>query len=454
MVNDNDRPEFYRGDTEVISNVKAKKQSTNQINNIPSVTLENTITCSASAPGKLILFGEHAVVHSKPAIAASLSNLRIRTSVQTRRDGKILIQMPDLHLFLELDAEDVNTCKKGEDIRHYLDTRFTSSSASIETSALMALVPLIYLIQMIVPAVLCKEIGLSVYISSTELPVGAGLGSSAAFSVATSAALLQLCEHMTSSLPMIKKPTDKELELINHYAYLSEQLIHGSPSGIDNTISCFGGAVYFQKEPLLREVIKDFPDNLTIMLTHTTIPRSTKILVSKVREKKDQYPLVIEGIFESIAGISRQFLQEASSITYTRLSYLVQTNQLLLQALGVSHSAIENICAFTQQYGIASKLTGAGGGGCVVSFLPDKECGYEVKRELEKKFKLPCWITTIGGEGVVYEEMKDEEMNKLLSKHSMRKRNDDVKRYYRNAVIGSFVAVGISGLFWRFGRKR
>ena len=95
-----------------------------------------------------------------------------------------------------------------------------------------------------------------------------------------------------------------------------------------------------------------------------------------------------------------------------------------------------------------------GGGGCVVSFLPDKECGYEVKRELEKKFKLPCWITTIGGEGVVYEEMKDEEMNKLLSKHSMRKRNDDVKRYYRNAVIGSFVAVGISGLFWRFGRKR
>lgn len=89
-----------------------------------------------------------------------------------------------------------------------------------------------------------------------------------------------------------------------------------------------------------------------------------------------------------------------------------------------------------------------------MSFLPDKECGYEIKKELEHKFKLPCWITTVGGEGVKFEEINDNEMKQLLLKHNTRQRNDVLKQYYRNAAIGSLLAFGISGLFWSVSRKR
>jgi len=288
-------------------------------------------------------------------------------------------------------------------------------------------------------------------VSSCELPVGAGLGSSAAFSVATSAALIQLRNKLNEpTFNKELKPSEEDLDEINDFAFLSEKLIHGSPSGIDNTISTYGGAIQYRREPYLREAIENFPP-LHVLLTNTNIPRSTKNLVNRVHEYKKEYPLVVNSILDCIGGIARQFMEEISSLySYARLSYLVKTNQLLLQTIGVSHPMIEEICTFTDRYGVATKLTGAGGGGCVVTFLPDNGKGYEVQRGIERYFKLPCWLTTIGGEGVRYEHA--EEVYKIKKSKERRKytsNRDILLKYCTTGVFGFFFL----GVIFRMSKK-
>lgn len=147
-------------------------------------------------------------------------------------------------------------------------------------------------------------------VHSASLPVGAGLGSSAAFSVATAAALYKLRHVLTntgSSVEWIGQPPSDVLSSINHYAYQAERIIHGTPSGLDNTVSCYGGAIYFQKNingSITKEIIRNFPP-LDILLTNTWVPRSTKLLVAGVRKFKQDFPDVAQGILDSCGAISR-----------------------------------------------------------------------------------------------------------------------------------------------------
>lgn len=164
--------------------------------------------------------------------------------------------------------------------------------------------------------------GVMIRVHSDNLPVGAGLGSSAAFSVALSAALfkihsfLLLEEGWNQPVPApdskpsqwFGSPPSSALDVINSYAFLAETLIHGNPSGIDNTISCFGGVICYTKNVeaghVTTEAISDFPP-LSILVTNTGVPRSTKKLVSEVGKFSEKYPELARGIFDAIGGISR-----------------------------------------------------------------------------------------------------------------------------------------------------
>ena len=88
----------------------------------------------------------------------------------------------------------------------------------------------------------------------------------------------------------------------------SEVIIHGEPSGLDNTTCCFGGAVRLNRNVGRFETLKPLPPAVGILLTNTKVPRSTKELVSKVRRLHDQFPDVVRPILESIEGISQEFL--------------------------------------------------------------------------------------------------------------------------------------------------
>jgi mevalonate kinase len=177
-------------------------------------------------------------------------------------------------------------------------------------SAGQGMMALTYLVgNLLVTSLQLHQVGLEIKIKSHGLPIGAGLGSSAAFSVASSAACLQLY-HKFLSLPF-DTVSNKNLQWINTWAFLAEVLIHGTPSGLDNTTSTYGGMLKFIKGENNQnhyENLLKIP-KLQILLTNTKVPRSTKELVSSVRRLYESFPTVISPIFKSIEEITLQFMQ-------------------------------------------------------------------------------------------------------------------------------------------------
>jgi len=374
---------------------------------------------TASAPGKLILFGEHAVVHQQPAVCAALSDLRIYVQSMATNDGYLTVHMPDLesrgvshykapvHLLVLEESQEIPTLQ--------LEQILLATGLEGEF-AVHALAPVIYLANQLVPSLLKEGRGLEVRVNSTSLPVSAGLGSSAAFSVACTASLYKLQKIIDNSFDSSwDAPSQETLELLNNFAFKSEQIIHGTPSGIDNTVSCYGGAILFCKNVngnIHKEFLGVMP-SLNILLTNTSVPRSTKALVSRVRHFKETFPEVAQGILDACGAISRSFHKLLIEYSETRkfndenLDTLILTNQGLLRTLGVSHESLEEICRITRQFGAETKLTGAGGGGCAFTFIKaaseyPKE---EIQRALEASpFGFKCMESSVGGIGVRWEE--------------------------------------------------
>lgn len=205
------------------------------------------------------------------------------------------------------------------------------------------------------------------------LPVGAGLGSSASYSVVIATALLIL----NKFIPVDFNKTERREEYlgkINHYAFKAEEVIHGNPSGVDNAVATFGGAKTFMRGQGFA-TLEGF-QSLRLLLTNTKVPRSTSALVAGVGEKKKKYPLIIDPMLDSMNAIAlhcRDAFKKSQDKEQLmdELEDLVQLNHCLLQGLGVSHPSLEKIRSITAESGLKTKLTGAGGGGCAVTFIRD-----------------------------------------------------------------------------------
>lgn len=215
----------------------------------------NIKDCILSAPGKAILHGEHAVVHGKVALAVSL-NLRTYLKLKSTDDGKVCINLPNVNCFLCWDLTDLkllvpDCCGKNEEgkilnaelikrLREFVGV----TNGNLDTSTMATLAFLYIYISMFRSG---KLPSLTVTVWS-ELPTGAGLGSSAAFSVCLAAALL--CA--SGAIPAPLRESDhtarwcqEDLELINSWAFQGEMIIHGNPSGVDNAVGTWGGMLKF-----------------------------------------------------------------------------------------------------------------------------------------------------------------------------------------------------------------
>ncbi|XP_061116918.1 mevalonate kinase [Conger conger] len=373
--------------------------------------------CIVSAPGKAILHGEHAVVHGKVALAVSL-NLRTYLRLEANPTGKIGINLPNINTFLSFDATALQSplpdrtadSRNAKELDVDLVARlrgFIGVTDSNSDTSTMAVLAFLYLYMSVFTE--SEELpGLTVTVWS-ELPTGAGLGSSAAFSVCLAAALLSARGAIApppGDLEHTARWSSEEMELINSWAFLGEKIIHGNPSGVDNAVSTWGGMLRYHAgkiTPLSRVPM------LRILLTNTKVPRSTKVLVAGVKEKIDKFPAVMSPVLESIDAISsmcQQTLNEMASEPmpehYSVLEELMDINQHHLDVLGVGHPSLAALCRVTLGRGLHSKLTGAGGGGCGLTLLrPDTDPSaiHSATREL-KDCGYDCWETSIGAPGV------------------------------------------------------
>ncbi|NXS60979.1 KIME kinase, partial [Brachypteracias leptosomus] len=244
----------------------------------------------------------------------------------------------------------------------------------------------------------------------SELPTGAGLGSSAAYAVCLAAALLVTCGAISCPLKegeATARWTEEELTLINSWALQGERVIHGNPSGVDNAVGTWGRSVR-ERGKEMSPVASRVP-MLRILLTNTKVPRSTKVLVAGVKEKILKFPAIMNPVLDSIDAISQecQSVLEAmpenpSPEHYPVLEELFDINQHHLNVLGVGHPCLDRLCRVTASHGLHSKLTGAGGGGCGITLLrPDTSpLAVEAAKQDLCACGFECWETKLGAPGV------------------------------------------------------
>jgi len=305
----------------------------------------------ASAPGKCILLGEHAVVYGYPAISVAI-NVRSFCTIQKITEKKIHLNLPDFAF--NQDFRDLDHLKGS------IQTDFNQFSYALgEISSGHKL----------------QISNISIRIES-DLWKGAGLGSSASTSIAFLMALCNFYQIDPSKIP--------------DYAFLMEKKVHKHPSGIDNDTCFWGGAIVFQNNIREKLMIPKFP----ILITYSGSSHNTGKIVESIKKNKEK----LKPAFNQIKGIVEAGIFSLKSQDLSRLGELFNENHEILSTMGISTYEIEEIRSICLQNGaFGSKLSGAGAGGCVISLgeLVDLQ---KIMHILQKKDYL-CRIVYLDYDG-------------------------------------------------------
>ncbi len=307
---------------------------------------------SATAPGKIILFGEHAVVYGRPAIAVPVVQVRATATITDAppASGCLLI------------AQDI-----GEEVR-LADAAVNHPLALVLRLALAA-------------AGISHEPDWRVVLTS-DIPIASGLGSGAAISAALVRATLN---HARQPAPP---------ETVSRLVFRSEELFHGTPSGIDNTVIAYERPLWFVKGQPPQSFAVGQP--FTLAIADSGIPSPTKESVGAVRAAWQADPAAYESLFDRIADIVHGARRAIADGNLAALGALMNANQQRLQELGVSSPALEKLIAAARRAGAAgAKLSGGGLGGNVIA-LVDGETAERVQTDLLAAGAKRVIVTRIG----------------------------------------------------------
>jgi mevalonate kinase len=251
-----------------------------------------------SAPGKVFLFGEHAVVYGKPGIAMAIKP-RVFVTVRISKNPQ-RAKSP------------------------YIDGCF-------DAMGVMG----------------------SVYINS-QIPSSSGLGSSAAVTVATLSAINdEFSMHKTRE------------EIANMAFEIEKKVQKGRASPTDTTVSSYGGIVLISGGSRRRLP----PENLHLVVGDSLVSHSTAKMVEQVGELKKKHPEIVDPILNAIEGVSLSAIHHLNNPK--ELGRYMDMNHALLEALGVGHPLLSKIVLAARAEGaFGAKITGAGGGGCMVALCP------------------------------------------------------------------------------------
>lgn len=287
-------------------------------------------SAGASAPGKIILVGEHAVVYGRPAIAAPVWQTVATARVEAGVPGSgCVITAHDL-------GETIHVNDAGTDQPLALVTRLALAELGIE-------------------ALPDWQIDLQ-----STIPIASGLGSGAALSTALVRALF------------LRTGRQAGAEIVSRIVYESERIYHGTPSGIDNTVIAFGTPIWFvrgqQPEPFVP------PAPFTLAIADSGIRSPTKETVGDVRRGWEARPARYEAIFDAIAAVVHAARRAIAAGDFVRFGLLMDEDQAQLDQLGVSSEPLDRLVAAARGAGaLGAKLSGGGRGGNVIALVTTEQ---------------------------------------------------------------------------------
>lgn len=281
------------------------------------------------APGKIILFGEHAVVYGRPALAVPVLGLKACASIST------LESTPQNEIMLQSDALNL----------------------SAPLSSLPAQHPLSRVCQLTFDKLRMKSPpAMHIHIKS-DIPPSAGLGSGAAVSVAVIRALSRFLD---SPLETVE---------VNQLAFEVEKIHHGTPSGIDNTVIAYEKPVFFVRGKDLESFQVRTP--FTLLIADSGTKACTAESVGSVRKAWEKNPDRYEYLFNSIGAVTTNARKALAAGSLRKVGKLMNENQKLLEEIGVSAPVNTRLAEAANRAGAwGAKLSGGGLGGNVIAMAP------------------------------------------------------------------------------------
>lgn len=311
---------------------------------------------TVSAPGKIIMIGDHSVVYGEPAIIASIGLRCYATAeksdaiiVNDRRINSGKFEVSEAIAFATRMEKLWGAGAQKNDFSELFQA-MKSDSMSFKKAAIGKIL---------------KELGISagakLTLSSDIPPHVGGMGSSAAFAIVLTMAIAELNAKRLS------------LEKINEIAYGIEKMQHGNPSGGDNSACCYGGLIWFQRAqpntiiPLKNEIpyaLENF-----VIVNAGKRKKSTGELVQHVKNLPENYrnPRI-----KRLGACAREMRSALKARDFKSVKELMNTAQQNLSELGVSTKRIDEITGAVKAIGGGAKLSGAGGGGMVLCYHDDK----------------------------------------------------------------------------------
>jgi len=306
----------------------------------------------ASAPGKIILFGEHFVVHGTKAILAAIDKRVTVTSTFTENKTiKVNSQLGIIEVPISSSHEEVKS-----EFRPfvYLANKIINSEQNVS--------------------------GLEITIDS-DIPIGVGLGSSSACCVAATASISELFNELSS-------------EEILKMSIEAEKTIFPDTSGADCTVCTYGGMIEY---PSVEKIDNTF--DLNLLIANSMIPHNTKNSVEKVNKFKENDEDRFSQLCDLENGLIDEVIVAMKNNDGTTFGLKMSENQKYLEEIQVSNETINGMISSLKEISLGTKITGAGAGGCIIAL--DKDENMDKVSALLGKDK-ECFSAKIDTKGVVW----------------------------------------------------
>ena len=306
----------------------------------------------ASAPGKVILFGEHFVVYGVKAILCAI-NKRITVTAEKIEERKIVIKSNIGNLELEPNKiiSEINSPLK----------------------------PFYYLADKMIKN---QNTGIEINVES-EIPVGVGLGSSSACCVAGAAAISKLF-------------SDSSNDDILKLAIEAEKTIFENTSGADCTVCTYGGIMEYDKKNGFSK-IKSEP-NFHLVIANSNVEHSTESVVAKVKQFKENNEEEFSKLCESESELVNEVLDLLNGDNIKEIGEKITENQRYLEKIGISNEKLREMVQVGRQTSFGAKITGAGGGGCIFALTDESNLEDTINQFRDKNYE--CFAIKIDFKGL------------------------------------------------------